>query len=68
MKNDWIIDVLSDLRTFAVTNGMVQLADQLDHSRLIAMMEMASLAKEAPVSGGSDGIKHRAYSGRARAI
>ena len=68
MKNDWIIDVLSDLRTFAVTNGMVQLADQLDHSRLIAMMEMASLAKEAPVSWGSDGIKHRAYSGRARAI
>ena len=68
MRNDWIIDVLSDLRTFAVANGMGHLADQLDSTRLVAMMELASIAREAPVSGGSDGIRCGADFSRARAV
>ncbi|NBR90498.1 MAG: hypothetical protein EBS68_11400 [Rhodobacteraceae bacterium] len=68
MRNDWIIDVLSDLRTFAVANGMGHLADQLDSTRLVAMMELASIAREAPVSGGSDGVRCGADFSRARAV
>ena len=42
MPNDWIIDVLSDLRTYAFHNGLNALAKQLDDATMIAAMEIAS--------------------------
>ena len=36
MTHNWIIDVLSDLRTFAEKNGLEGLALQLDNAQLMA--------------------------------
>ncbi|MCR8827425.1 hypothetical protein [Pseudosulfitobacter koreensis] len=41
MKSDWILDVLKDLRTFAIENGLPVLAEQLDDTAIIAMVEIA---------------------------
>jgi hypothetical protein len=43
MGNDWILDVLSDLKTFARANGMPSLAAQLDDASFVAQAEIASL-------------------------
>ena len=42
MTNDWIIDVLSDLKSFATENGLVALAGQLDDAVLVAATEISS--------------------------
>ena len=42
MQNDWIIDVLADLNSFALTNGMPKLAEQLESAALVASVELAS--------------------------
>ncbi|PRY92673.1 hypothetical protein BCF33_1526 [Hasllibacter halocynthiae] len=42
MANEWIIDVLSDLRTFATSNGLDRLAEQLDDTTLIAAAELVA--------------------------
>ena len=45
--NDWILDVLADLKTFADANGLGTLAEQLNDTKLIAAAEIASKAEEA---------------------
>lgn len=40
MSQEWMIDVLSDLRKFALANGLMGLAEQLDHSILVAAAEL----------------------------
>ena len=42
MKNEWILDVLADLKTFATQNGLGLLAEHLDDTRLVAAAELAS--------------------------
>jgi hypothetical protein len=42
MGHDWILDVLTDLKTFARANGLPTLAAQLDDASLVARVEMAS--------------------------
>ncbi|WP_170605771.1 hypothetical protein [Ruegeria arenilitoris] len=49
-KNEWILDVLSDLNAFAVANGMNALAEQLADTSLIAAAEIASIQDEARAS------------------
>ena len=46
MKQDWIIDVLRDLRSFASANGMDTLAAQIDETQLVAMAEIESKTDE----------------------
>lgn len=46
MGQDWILDVLTDLKTFARANGMPSLAAQLDDATFVAQAELASLAEE----------------------
>jgi hypothetical protein len=41
MHNDWILDVLADLRSFAEVNGMPRLASHLDETTLLAATEIA---------------------------
>jgi len=41
MRNEWILDVLADLQTFARDNGLSVLAEQLDDTRLVAATELA---------------------------
>lgn len=70
-KNDWILDVLADLKAFASANGLGTLAEQLDDTTLIAAAEISSKAEKAHVridgelcQFGSDhtgvGLYHRA--------
>lgn len=42
MGNKWIIDVLADLQSFAHTNGLVLLADQLEQTATVAAAEIAT--------------------------
>jgi hypothetical protein len=42
MANDWIIDVLADLKTYAKKNGLSALAGQLEETTLVALAEIAS--------------------------
>ena len=42
MHHQWIIDVLSDLKSYARMNGMTALADQLSDTALMAAVELAN--------------------------
>jgi len=68
MTNDWIIDVLSDLRSFADANGLAHLADQLDATRLVALAELASHKQGAVARGGAHDVRGRTYPGGPRTI
>lgn len=46
-NNDWILDVLVDLKKFASANGLGVLAEQLGNTTLIAAVDIASQAEEA---------------------
>jgi hypothetical protein len=54
MQNEWLLDVLSDLRSFAGANGMAQLSQQLDTARAVALIELTSCRVEAPVAKTRD--------------
>ncbi len=54
MKNDWILDVLADLKMFANKNGLVALAEQLDDTTLVAATELASLWGKVPLAAEFD--------------
>lgn len=42
MKNDWIIDVLMDLKKFSAQNDFTHLAEHLDDTIMVASTELAS--------------------------
>jgi hypothetical protein len=48
MKNEWIIEVLRDLRSFASENDLPRLADQLDEALVVATVE---LVQHLPTTG-----------------
>lgn len=45
MRSDWILDVLADLKAFALSADMQVLAEQLDDTALVALAEIASREK-----------------------
>jgi hypothetical protein len=51
MRNDWILDVLADLRSFAQANDMPLLAEQLDDTALIAAAEFVSGNERSAIRG-----------------
>lgn len=55
MKNEWILDVLSDLRSFAISNHMDVLAEQLDDARLVAAAELANQEGDVPAAAITNG-------------
>lgn len=61
MGKDWILDVLTDLRTFAVSNGMPALAEQLDDTRIVAMSEIASSTEGRDPDNGTDVTAERYF-------
>ena len=63
MKHEWILDVLTDLKKFAKNNGFAQLAEQLDDTKLVAAVEIAS--KEKGPIGRGDHVSTGRYSARA---
>jgi hypothetical protein len=42
MRNDWILDVLADLRKFAQANDLPLLAEQLDDTAHVATAEIVA--------------------------
>jgi len=48
MANEWILDVLADLRTFAAQNGLPALAHGIDDLSIVAAAEIASGEGVAP--------------------
>lgn len=44
MSQDWMIDVLQDLRSFAAKNDLVELAEHLDDTIHIAVTEITCKA------------------------
>ena len=56
MRSDWILDVLSDLKTFATANDLPVLAEQLDDTAIVALAEIAALNDK--VQGKADGDDH----------
>lgn len=53
MQNDWILDVLADLKTFALSIDLPVLAEQLDDTALVALAEIATLEErtQGPAHG-----------------
>lgn len=43
MRSDWILDVLTDLKTFANANDLPVLAEQLDDTAIVALAEIAAM-------------------------
>lgn len=43
MRRDWILDVLTDLKTFATSNDLPVLAEHLDDTAIVAQAEIAAL-------------------------
>jgi predicted transcriptional regulator len=43
MTNEWMLDVLTDLRAFSVENGLDVTGKQLDHVMAVAAAEIASM-------------------------
>lgn len=63
MPNDWIIDVLADLRSYAEMNGMAATAASLDDATLIALAEAGSF--QARGRSGDGSVVHKGHDGNA---
>lgn len=48
MSDKWIIDVLSDLKSFSRRNGLSDLADAIDDSLAVARRELTRCGGESP--------------------
>jgi hypothetical protein len=57
MKQDWILEVLRDLTTFAQANAMPGLAEHLEDAQLLAAAEMERSADEIRSSEGTASIE-----------
>ena len=54
MRNEWILDVLADLRDFAARNELDALAYQLAQAEVTAIRELTPGGDDAPVLGRRD--------------
>ena len=63
MTNEWMIDVLSDLRNFAAKQAMLELAEHLDDAILVATVEIRNLDRGRAVSVGVNDAKAGDISG-----
>ncbi|MFV2033910.1 MAG: hypothetical protein ACC631_02140 [Halocynthiibacter sp.] len=63
MKNEWILDVLADLKAFAVQNNLLALAEQLDDTTMVAASDLVSAKggglETAAVDAGKAGKLHQ---------
>ena len=58
MRHDWIFDVLSDLRAYAVAHGMTALATKADEALQVARDEVARVGNpDGPSDLPSPGTK-----------
>ena len=66
MKNDWILDVLSDLKAFASQNGLPDLASKLNEVSYAAAVEIASTERGTGLKHGDEFVPGN-YPGEDRA-
>lgn len=62
MAQDWMIDILTDIRRYAQKNAMLDLAEHLDDAILVAAHEIrvASVGKDTTIAHDiTDGELHR---------
>lgn len=64
MQNDWILDVLADLKNFADANGLGALAQQLDDAKLVAAVEISSCVIKVHTQGHGEANINKFRSGR----
>ena len=64
-QQQWMIEVLSDLKSFARKNGLMALAEQLDDTILLAAAETGGTPPPGGPcgAGGNDGEPDHALSG-----
>jgi hypothetical protein len=55
MHYDWILDVLSDLKSFADSNGLPVLSEQLADAQLVAATELANMEGRTPQAVSRNG-------------
>jgi hypothetical protein len=55
MRHDWILDVLADLRTYALTNGLPDLAERVDQTLRAARAEIRRVDPDEDDDGGTAG-------------
>ena len=48
MSQEWMIDVLTDLKCFAYNNGLMALAEQLDDTIHTAVTELKQTSQDNP--------------------
>jgi hypothetical protein len=63
MRSDWILDVLADLRTFALSIDLPVLAEQLDDTALVALAEIAALEERTKKQAHEKHIPTGVHSG-----
>jgi hypothetical protein len=61
MRHDWIFDVLADMRSYALKNGLPELAAQVEATLCVARAEVAAAAVP---DGGDDPDDGREPDGR----
>ena len=67
MQSDWILDVLADLRTYALSRDLPMLAEHLDDTALIALAEIAALQHRNTDGAHGDGKRSGKHTGDAGA-
>jgi hypothetical protein len=63
MTNEWMIDVLADLRNFAAKQAMLELAEHLDDAILVAALEIRDQDRGRVVGVGVNDAKTGNISG-----
>ena len=63
MTNEWMIDVLADLRNFAAKQAMLELAEHLDDAILVATVEIRDQGRGRVVGVGVNDAKAGNISG-----
>lgn len=52
MRHEWIFEVLTDLRAYAIANGMPALAAQAETALRVASAEIAASGTKSETGGG----------------
>lgn len=67
MTNEWILDVIEDLRQFAEMNALPELSHQLDETARVATRELGCVSSIAANGRTANASLGRAVSGRVAA-
>lgn len=59
MRHDWILEVLSDLRSYALRNGLPDLAERVDQTLRAARIELRHADPDEGGPGGTPSSSER---------